>query len=91
MNLTPKFYKSKKISPFQKLNKEKEPIKKDGIEIKKSQTFAHIFKESFHEICSNSTSHGIPNIVRATNFVTRLFWLIVVCAAIFGCIYCNIF
>ena len=82
------YSRSKTVLPIQKVNKEKEFIQNNDIETKKSLSFYHMFKESLYEICSNSTSHGIPNIVRANNFVTRLFWFILVCAATLGCIYC---
>ena len=60
----------------------------DDIKVNKA-SFTYIFKESVYEICSNSTSHGVPNIIRANNFATRIFWLSLVVGATFGCIYCN--
>ena len=78
----------KTIVSINKTKNTNTPLKNNDVEINKT-IFSNIFKESLQGICSNSTSHGIPNIVRANNFATRLFWFILVCAATLGCIYCN--
>ena len=77
----------KTIVSINKTKNTNTPLKNNDVEINKT-TFSNIFKESLQGICSNSTSHGIPNIIRASNFATRVFWLILVVGAIFGCVYC---
>jgi hypothetical protein len=72
---------SKTIFSINKTKNTNASLKNNDIEINKT-TFSYIFKESLQGICSNSTSHGIPNIIRANNFATRLFWLILVVGAI---------
>ena len=53
-----------------------------------SKTFK-LFKEVLKEICSNSTSHAIPNIARTENSLVRVLWLILLLGGTGAGIYCK--
>ena len=69
---------SKVKKPLNFLIKEKE-TKKSAFEI---------YLETLKESCSNSTSHGIPNIARTDSLVIRIFWFILLIAASAASVYC---
>lgn len=73
---------SKKLNDSLSEKKEKEKEKKS--------TF-RIYLETLRECCSNSTSHGIPNIARTESWVIRIFWLILLIGAAVASVYCIFF
>jgi hypothetical protein len=57
-----------------------------------SQSVFDLFKESFAKVCTESTSHGLPNIFKTKNWIIRFFWLVLFLAGSGGALYCmNIY
>ena len=67
----------KKLNDF--LVKEKETVKKST---------CYIYFETLRECCSNSTSHGIPNIARTDSWLIRIFWFFLLIGAGVASVYC---
>jgi hypothetical protein len=59
-------------------------------EKEKKKSISHIFFETLRECCSDSTSHGIPNIARSDSWLIRIFWFLLLCGAVVASLYCNI-
>ena len=53
-----------------------------------SQAFDY-FKESLVKVCSESTSHGLPNIFKTKNWIIRIFWLILFLGGSGAALYCK--
>jgi hypothetical protein len=53
-----------------------------------SQSVFDLFKESFIKVCTESTSHGLPNIFKTKNWIIRIFWLALFLAGSGGALYC---
>ena len=49
-----------------------------------------LFKESLLKVCSESTSHGLPNIFRTKNWIIRIFWLIMFLGGSGAALYCKL-
>jgi hypothetical protein len=43
----------------------------------------------FNEFFTTTSINGIPNLYKAESWPLRLFWLILILAAVGGCIYCK--
>jgi hypothetical protein len=46
-------------------------------------------KESLVKVCSESTSHGLPNIFRTENWILRIFWLALFLGGSGAALYCK--
>ena len=42
----------------------------------KTPSIIELFVESLEKVCSESTSHGIPNIFRTKNWIIRVLWFV---------------
>ena len=52
----------------------------------------NLFRESFVKVCTESTSHGLPNIFKTKNWAIRIVWLVLFLAGSGAALYCtNIF
>ena len=47
----------------------------------------HIIKNVISEWCLSSTSHGLPNIIRADSIILKIIWIICFTASLFACLY----
>ena len=47
------------------------------------------FKEAFVKICSESTSHGLPNIFRNDNWYVKIYWILPLLGGTGAAIYCK--
>jgi hypothetical protein len=55
----------------------------------KKKSTLQIYLEILKECCSNSTSHGIPNIARSDNWIIKFFWFILLFGATAASVYCK--
>ena len=56
---------------------------------KKHSSPLSLFRQSLENVLSNSTSHGIPNIVRTENWLVKVFWAVLFIAGFSIAIYCK--
>jgi hypothetical protein len=64
-----------------------EMIKNIASSEKRTSTKFDMIKMVAKEACLNSTSHGIPNIVRSQMFFLKFLWFIMLLASSGGCLY----
>ena len=51
--------------------------------------FVDVFKESFVKVCTESTSHGLPNIFKTDNWIIKIFWLCLFMGGSGAALYCT--
>ena len=56
---------------------------------KRGRQVYEVFKESLVKMCSESTSHGLPNMFRTENLIIRIFWLILFLCGSGVALYCR--
>ena len=58
---------------------------------KKSETnkINSAFKDAFVKICSESTSHGLPNIFRNDNWFIKVYWILPLLGGSAAATYCK--
>ncbi len=57
-----------------------------------NQSVFDLFRESFAKVCTESTSHGLPNVFKTKNWLIRILWLVLFLAGSGGALYCtNVF
>ena len=56
---------------------------------KRGRQVYEVFKESLVKMCSESTSHGLPNMFRTENWIIRIFWLILFLCGSGVALYCK--
>lgn len=59
------------------------------IEMTSKKSVKTILKESFVDVCSNTTAHAIPNIFRSDNIIIKIYWLLLLLLATGCSIYCK--
>ena len=52
-------------------------------------TIVDLYKESLVKVCSESTSHGLPNNFRTKNWIIRSFWLVLFLCGSGAALYCK--
>ncbi len=54
-----------------------------------NQSVFDLFRESFVKVCTESTSHGLPNVFKTKNWLIRILWLVLFLAGSGGALYCT--
>jgi hypothetical protein len=54
-----------------------------------SKSAFYLFKEAFVKVIIESTSHGLPNVFRTTNWIIRIGWLLLFLAGSGAALYCS--
>lgn len=49
----------------------------------------HLFINTLRNSVENSTSHGIPSVLRSKSWILKIFWSILFLGALAGAIYCK--
>ena len=55
----------------------------------RKKEISDLYKESLVKVCSESTSHGLPNIFRTENWILRIFWLMLFLGGSGAALYCK--
>jgi hypothetical protein len=69
--------------------KELESIEKNQGQAGRPRQVYELCKESLVKMCSESTSHGLPNMFRTENWAIRIFWLVLFLCGSGVALYCN--
>lgn len=47
-------------------------------------------KSHFVEWCLDTSTHGLPNVIKADNWILKIIWIILILTAVAGCLYCKL-
>ena len=83
MSLKKNQTRNKNSNIFFKSNNNRNILKMKKINLRQS------FNESLIKVCSESTSHGLPNIFRTQNWLIRIFWTILLATGTSAALYCK--